>query len=274
MTPAPAPPVDRVPRLVWTAVAFLSALLVVTVAGWQAWGTATVRGGVLDGGSGGRPVTALEIVAGDADVTVTPRADREVGYRAETSWSQEEPSVEETWLGDTLRLTPHCPDEDGWASVAPGAGCAVRLAVTVPVDLPVKLTAASGRTAISGLGGNVQVEIDSGQLALTALRGTLRATVGSGRLAATGLTSAQADLTVGSGRAVADFVVPPDRLTARIGSGRAALTVPAATRLRLDCTAGKGRCEVPEGLDDPGSRRTLDLTVDSGRADVGYPAAW
>ncbi|MFG2877060.1 hypothetical protein ACGFYU_19035 [Streptomyces sp. NPDC048337] len=255
-------------RTAWITAAILSALLVVAPAAWQTWSYANSQSRVVTGGSDGRPVTALEIVAGGADVVVTPRADQEVGYRAELSWSLKAPVIEESRLGDTLRVTPHCPGEGSWLTA--GAGCSVQLWVTVPVGIPVKVTAGSGQVYLSGLGGAVDADIGSGRINLTAVRGPLRARIGSGSLVATGLTSAEADIRVGSGRAAATFLTPPDHVTARADSGRVALTVPAATRFRVTCEATGGRCEVPPGLHDPTSPRTLDMRAAFGRANASY----
>ncbi|MGW0749041.1 hypothetical protein [Streptomyces sp. NPDC002587] len=224
---------------------------------------------VLEGGSGGRPVTALQIVGGDSDVTVTPRGGQEVGYRAELSWALKAPTIEQSWLGDTLRLTPHCPGAGSW--VTTGSGCSVRLQVTVPAGIPVTVTAEGGRVSLSGLGGDVDARVDSGRIDITGLRGDLRAEIGSGHLRAAGLTSAAADIRVGSGSADTAFIAPPDRVTVRVGSGHTALTVPRATRFRVRCEAGAGRCEVPDVLRDPGSARTLDIEAASGSAEASYP---
>ncbi|MEU9163653.1 DUF4097 family beta strand repeat-containing protein [Streptomyces sp. NPDC048424] len=268
--PAPAPDRDRPgQRLAWTVAALLSALLVVAPAAWQAWSYGNTRSDTLIGDSGGRPVSALEIVGGDADVTVTPRADREVGYRATIGWSLRAPTIEQSWLGDTLRLTPRCPGEEFWPAAGP---CSVRLGVTVPEGIPVKVTAGSGRVLLSGLGGAVDAEVDSGRVELVGLRGALRAKIGSGTLQATGLTGPQAEIRIGSGRADAAFATPPDRVSARVGSGRLDLIVPTATRFRVRCESGSGSCEVPEALRDAGSSRTLDLEAGVGRAQATYPA--
>ncbi|MCX4539581.1 hypothetical protein [Streptomyces sp. NBC_01565] len=264
----PAPPRPG-HRRAWIIAALLSAVFVVTPVTWQLLAYGATQSRVLYGGSGGRPVTAVEIVGGDANVTVTPRSDREVGYRAEVSWSLGAPAIEESWLGDSLRLTPHCSGGAGLLSA--GVGCSVELGVTVPVGIPVKVTAGAGQVAVKGLGGSVDANVGSGTLTLTGLRGALRAEVGSGSLVATDVTSAQADVRVGSGRGEVAFITPPQRVTARAGSGRVLLTVPAASRFRVGCEEGPGRCEVPEALRDPASDRVLDIAVNSGRAQVGYP---
>ncbi|MFJ6795123.1 hypothetical protein [Streptomyces sp. NPDC091268] len=256
-------------RAAWILAALLGAVLVVVPAVWQVSAYGTTRTGALRGGSGGRPVAALEIEAGSARVTVSPRGDQDVAYRAEVSWSLKAPTIEERWRGDTLKLTPHCPAEDSW--VTSGLGCSVQLAVTVPANLPVKVTAGSGRVDISGLGGSVDADVASGAVNLTGLRGALRARVGSGTLRAAALTSPEADLRIGSGRAVADFVTPPDRVTGRVGEGRLALTVPEATRFRVESRVGWGRCDVAEELRDPASPRVLDLSVSAGRIAASYP---
>lgn len=271
MTPAAAGAPRRRHRLAWITAAALSAVLVVVPATWQvwSWGSGGGRSDTLHGGSDGRPVTALEIVGGDADITVTPRADHAVGYRATVSWSLKAPTIEESRLGGTLRLTPHCPGDGFWPGA--GSGCSVRLAVTVPADIPVKVTTRSGRIAVSGLGGTVDTEADSGQVEIVGLRGALRAKIGSGHLHATGLASPQAEIRVGSGRAVATFVTPPDEVTARVGSGHLTLTVPEATRFKVRCEAGSGRCEVPDALRDATSPRSLDIEAGVGHARAAYP---
>ncbi|MFF5489945.1 hypothetical protein [Streptomyces virginiae] len=133
----------RTQRLAWITATLFGAVLVVAPATWQVRSWGSTRSDTLHGGSDGRPVTAVEIVGGDADVTVTPRADRQVDYRAKVSWSLRTPTIERSRLGDTLRLTPHCPGEGFWP--VGGTGCSVQLAVTVPVDVPVKVTTRSGR---------------------------------------------------------------------------------------------------------------------------------
>ncbi|MFJ8017930.1 hypothetical protein [Streptomyces sp. NPDC096339] len=252
----------------WIAVALLGALLVLLPAAWQALPHGAVRHGLLAGGDDGRPVSALEIVGGDADITVTPRGDQQVGYRAEVSWSLAAPSVETSRLGDSLRLTPRCPGGDSWRPAAPG--CSVKLAVTVPAGIPVKVTVRSGRVSLAGLGGTVDAEVDSGRVEISGLRGALRAKVDSGRLNATDLSSPQIDVRVGSGNAAVSFIAPPEQVVGRVGSGRLALFVPVATTFRTTCEAGSGRCEVPDGLRDETAPRTLDMEAGSGRAQALY----
>ncbi|MFJ3203992.1 hypothetical protein [Streptomyces sp. NPDC086989] len=258
----------RPQRVAWTVAAALSAVLVLVPAAWQGWAYASTEHGTLSGASGERAVTAVEIEAGGADVRVTPRSDRQVVYQADVRWSLTAPRIEESWLGDTLKLTPRCPGAAGL--VESGPGCSVDLDVTVPAGIPVKVTAGSGTVSVSGLAGAVDAEVGAGQLLLTALRGPLRASVGSGSLEASGLTSPQADLRAGAGSAVASFAAPPDRVTARAGAGRVRLTVPTATRFQVTARAGTGRCDVAPGMHDPAAPGRLDISADSGRADAGY----
>ncbi|MFD7555930.1 hypothetical protein ACFV9E_15505 [Streptomyces sp. NPDC059835] len=266
--PRPAGRPRRRHRRTWIAVALLGTLLVLLPTAWQTWSLGAVRSEVLAGGGDGRPVSALEILGGDADITVTPRGDRQVGYRAEVAWSVGRPSVETSRLGDALRLTPHCPGADSWRVVA--AGCSVKLAVTVPAGIPVKVTARSGRVSLTGLGGTVDAEVYSGRLEINGLRGALRARVDSGRLTAADLTSPQIDVRVGSGRAAVTAIAPPEQVVGKVGSGRLAVVVPVATTFRTTCEAGSGRCEVPDGLRDGTSPRTLDMEAGSGRAQALY----
>ncbi|MEV0412520.1 hypothetical protein AB0I68_17365 [Streptomyces sp. NPDC050448] len=248
--------------------AVLSALLVVAPAAWQVWAYTSTESGTLSGTSGERPVSAVEIDAGSSDVRVTPRSDRQVAYQAEVRWSVTAPRIEESWLGETLKLTPRCPAAG--AVVESGIGCSVHLDVTVPVGIPLKVTAGSGTMAVSGLGGPVDAEVGAGQLRLTALRGPLRASVGSGSLEASGLASPQAEIRAGAGSAVARFVAPPEQVTARAGAGSLRLTVPTATRFRVTARAGAGRCDVAPTMHDPAASGRLDISADSGHAEAGY----
>lgn len=156
--------------------------------------------------------------------------------------------------------------------MADEAGCSVRLAVTVPTGVPVKVSGTSGRIGVSGLEGTVDADVQSGSLNLSGLRGPLRANVDSGSLHAVGLASRQVDVRAGAGRADVRFVAPPDRITARAGSGRLDLTLPEATRYRVTGHVGSGRCEVDHTLRDPSAPRTLDLSADSGTATAGHRA--
>ncbi|WP_159047359.1 hypothetical protein [Streptomyces sp. XY332] len=258
----------RPQRVAWIVAAVLSAVFVVAPAARQVWAYTSTESGTLSGGSGERPVAAVEIDAGGADVRVTPRSDRQVVYRAEVRWSLTAPEIEESWLGDTLKLTPRCPAVG--AVVESGLGCSVDLGVTVPAGIPVKVSAGSGTVDISGLAGAVDAEVGAGRLRLTALRGPLRASVGSGSLEASGLSSPQADLRAGAGSAVARFAAPPQQVTARAGAGHLRLTVPAATRFRVTDRAGTGRCDVAPGMHDPAAPGRLDISADSGRAEAAY----
>lgn len=273
--PAPARPKHR---RAWRLAALAGALLVLVPAGRQAWTQHSPHSRVLVGDSGALPVRALEITGRSADIVVTPRADAVVGYRAELGWSARPPVVEESRLGDTLRLAARCPgesaDDDAGAdggdpdAPGPGPGCDVRLAVTVPADIPVRVSAGSGRVDISGMAGPVDAAVDSGTLNLVGLRGALRARAGSGALNATGLTSAQADVAADSGHALAAFLAPPDRVTARVGSGGLDLAFPPATRFRVDARAGSGTCEVAGTLRDPASPHSLTVSAETGRAEA------
>ncbi|MEU3726807.1 hypothetical protein [Streptomyces sp. NPDC031705] len=258
-------------RLAWYTAAALSSVLVLVAAAWQVGTDSGLRSRTVDGGSGGRAVAAVEVVAGASEVSITPRGDRQVGYRADFAWLFEEPAVEESWLGDTLKLTPHCPRDA--LTLSAGPGCSVRLAVTVPAGIPVRVSGGSGRISVSGLAGTVDAETGSGTLALADLRGPLRARVGSGTLRATGLTVPQADIRAGSGRADARFAAPPEHVTARAGAGRLDLALPPGTRYRVTQRAGPGHCEVEDALDDPSAARTLDIAADSGRAGAAYRPA-
>ncbi|MEU8777721.1 hypothetical protein [Streptomyces sp. NPDC048606] len=261
-------------RLAWHCAAWLGAALVIGAATWWLGPPGAVREtslyGEAYGDGGGRAVTALEVVAGSADVSLTPRGDGPVGYRADFAWSRGEPAVERSRLGDTLRLTPRCA---GPAGASADLGCSIRLTVTVPPGIPVKVSGGSGRVSVTGLEGPLDADVDSGTLTLSALRGPVRAHVGTGRLVATGLASPQAEIRADSGRADATFEVAPERVTARVGEGRLVLNLPGEARYRVRDRVGAGRCEVADSLRDPASARVLDVAADAGHATVAHRGA-
>ncbi|MFF4580479.1 hypothetical protein [Streptomyces sp. NPDC001389] len=265
-----AAPAGRAPRLAWYTAAVLSAVLVVAAAGWQVGVNTGAQTSTVVRDSAGRSVTALEVDGGEADVTITPGGDRTVGYRADLTWSLRKPDIEESWLGDTLRLAPRCPGTE--IGITGGIGCSVSLQVTVPAGIPVKVSGGSGRVTVSGLDGAVDADMGSGGLVLADLRGPLRARVGSGTLRATGLTAPQADVRADAGSADVAFAAPPDRVTGRVGAGRLEITLPTATRYRVTCRAGAGRCDTEDALRDPAATRTLDLEAGAGRAGAGFRA--
>ncbi|MFD8982726.1 hypothetical protein [Streptomyces sp. NPDC059564] len=262
------PRASRTHRRAWQYAALSGSVLVLLSAGRQVWAEGSLHSGVLSGGSAGQAVTAVEIVAGGADVTVTPRGDGQVGYRADVRWSLRRPEIEQSRLGDTLRLTPRCAGDTDTEADAPG--CSVRLAVTVPTGIPVKVSGTSGRISVSGLEGTVDADVRTGSLTLDGLRGALRANVGSGVLNATGLACRVAVVRAGAGLADVRFLTPPDRVSASVGSGRLDLTLPTDTGYRVTSRVGAGRCEVADTLRDPSSPRTLDLAADSGSAQAGH----
>ncbi|MFJ5547384.1 hypothetical protein [Streptomyces sp. NPDC093225] len=255
-------------RTAWYAVAAVSAALVlVPVASWAVSRQARHQE-ALAGGSGAQRVRAVEIEVDDASVSVTPGSGGAVDYRGTARWFGQRPTVEQSLLGDVLRLTARC--SDGGLPLVVGPGCSLDLAVTVPKGVPVRVESASGPIGLSGLTGPVDARSASGEVRLYGLGGPVRAEVGSGTVRATALTSAQAEVRVGSGSAVVGFAAPPGSVTGTADSGSLHVTLPPGVRYRVRCTAGSGTCTVSDALRDPRAAGVLRLSADSGSADADY----
>ena len=153
------------------------------------------------------------------------------------------PAVVRSVSGGRLSLTM----PDGRPSVPGPAcarlGCPVGLAVKVPANVTVSVTAARGVLIISGIAGaNVDslgapvlatsihgpltVSTHGAPLQINGLTGPLRADTGGGQVIATGVTAATAVVSTGGGPAQVGFSAAPTSVTVRTGGGLASLIVP------------------------------------------------
>ncbi|OAR25694.1 hypothetical protein A8W25_09060 [Streptomyces sp. ERV7] len=252
----------------WSLVALLSALFVVAPLGIEVYAqyarqtTSHTSVETRDH----RPVKAVEVEAGSAELTVAPGGEGEVRIQERFSWSLRKPRVRKEWDGDTLKLRPEC---DGRFAVT-SLGCSVQLDLTVPAGVDLRVRSGSGTVRVSGLTGPLDIDGGSGSVKLYGVSGPLKARVGSGSFSAAAIGSAEAEVRSGAGHAEVEFLKPPRRVTASAGSGSLELFVPTGSRYRIQGTKGSGARHIEESLRDPAAPRTLDVSAGSGTATVDY----
>lgn len=254
-------------RWAWLAVTVLSALCVVGPAGVEAWAWFS-RETVTTGSVDRHRIEVLEIDAGGASVTVDTGPAGEVTVRQESSWSLRKPTVRRAWDGDTLKVRAEC----GYRVWSPTSlGCRVALDFAVPPRTAVRVLSSSGSIAVRGVAGDPDLENTSGSTELTSVGGHVFARTTSGTFRASAITSRTVDVGAGSGMLEPDFAVPPQRVTASVGSGALSVTVPVGSRYRVTGETGSGSRDVAPWLADVRASRTIDATSGSGSIELRYP---
>jgi len=254
-------------RPVWLGVAAVTALLVITVSGSEAWGLLLSSHHTQDLVLRHR-VSAVRIAAGPAEVALSPGPAGQVMIHQELSWVWRRPVVTESWAGDVLTVGVLC-GTPAW--LAKPLRCSVRLDVSVPPTVSVAAGVTSGAIEARDLTGPVDLSATSGLVSLRRLRGSVRAQATSGMISGSGLRSAEVTAVTDSGLVEMQFAAPPVRVTARAASGALDLTVPRGTRYRVTGGSGSGdRSGIDPALVDPSAPRSIDASTDSGPVSIRY----
>ncbi|MGW2812350.1 DUF4097 family beta strand repeat-containing protein [Streptomyces sp. NPDC001415] len=256
-------------RTAWIIVAIIGALGVVAPFTFSLVADAISRTDKYESPDNGRPhaVSAVELDAGSAQITVMTGAAGQVTMNGSLTWSMKRPKIERTWDGDTLKVRTRC---DGFVDEFL-QNCQVDLKLAVPAGVSLKVKSGSGPIKVRDLTGPVDVQGGSGSMKLHGLKGTVKAKVGSGEIKADQLSSSEADLRSGSGTVDAEFTAAPWRVKASAGSGSVSVTVPQGARYRVAGGSRSGGRSIQKELSDANSDRVLDVSSGSGSVTVGYP---
>ncbi|MFI6050469.1 DUF4097 family beta strand repeat-containing protein [Streptomyces violascens] len=258
-------------RTAWIVVAIIGALGIVAPFTFSLMADAVSRTDPYESPDNGRPhaVSAVEVDAGSAQISVTTGAAGQVTMSGSLTWSVKRPKIERIWDGDTLKVHSRC---DGFVDEFI-QNCQVDLKLTVPAGVRLKVKSGSGPIKVRDLTGPVDLDGGSGSLKLYGLKGNVRAKVGSGTVQASQLSSPEADLKSGSGTVDAEFVAAPQRVKASAGSGSVSVTVPEGSHYQVKGGKGSGSRDIPPELADKNSDRVLDVSSGSGSVTVGYPGS-
>ncbi|MDF9813134.1 DUF4097 family beta strand repeat-containing protein [Streptomyces sp. SPB162] len=256
-------------RAAWLVVAVISALFIVSPMAVETWAYfGAHRPGPsqsLELPPRGR-VERLQVDAGSASVTVRPGPAGQVRVTQTLIWSTTKPQVRKVWDGGILKVQAECSD---WWSLT-GLGCSVKLEFVVPPEIEIQVGGTSGSTDVRGTTGRLDLTSTSGSTTLTDVGGTVWARTGSGTIEGTGLSSRTANVAAHSGSLDLAFASPPDKVTAKVGSGSVTIGVPPGSRYQVVGRSGSGSREYATGLEESASPRIIDATAGSGSVDVVY----
>ncbi|PSL02127.1 putative adhesin [Haloactinopolyspora alba] len=202
----------------------------------------------------------VTIAGGDAGRVETQHARR---------WSGGEPSVDETWSGDTLRVDGRCPDSLlSWI----GQVCSVEYAAQVPRDAGADVGSTTGSIEVGQLGGQLGLSATTGSITVEDVSGPLTARATTGDITGSGLRSDRVDAEVSTGDVTLRFAEPPERLTAAARTGDVTIEVPrSGGPYRVDARTNTGEQQVDVAQDpDAAPERTIDVTTSTGDIHVRY----
>jgi hypothetical protein len=254
-------------RGVWVVLAIGTAVAVVLPAVLWVWGMA-IRRTVSAAETYRRPVTDVEIDAGDARVSVAPGAAGQVRVATRLTWALSRPKVERIWAGELLLIRFSC---DGGRWMYRDLECGAGIDLQVPPEVRVRAQTGSGQVRVSGITGDLRLEAGSGAVALAGVRGRIWARASSGQITGTGLASPWVEADVGSGLLEFGFAVPPRHVKVSAGSGSVRVTVPRGSYYRVGVEEGWGSVRVDPALNDRSSSRGIRVKAGSGLVRIGYP---
>jgi len=256
--PAGEPQIPR-RRGLWLTLASLTGFVVLAPTAGQVYGWMFEQSSESSW-SETHPITAVRVDVTSGDVRIGPGGAGQARVRESLRWVVHEPSVRETWDGDSLVVTVLC---DGGGFLLPDE-CSADLDVTVPASVPVTVTARSGDVSAGGMSGAVHVQTDSGDIQLTGDSGTVVAHAISGSVSGQGLTAADADVQAESGDVDLGFTAVPQRVVCRVVSGDTLILVPRGDGYLVTGQTASGERDVDPSLENNQSSRMLSIDSESG----------
>ena len=214
----------------------------------------------------GRP--SIEVVAGDAAVTVTTSDRKDVEVTLTThGWTigDRGVSVGVETAGNQLRCRlrqPHVSLRFGGSESQ-----SIELDIAIPRDADLDVRAGDGGVTVGPVNGSVRVRTSDGSIDAHGLHGETSLQTGNGSIQANGLDGGLAVIT-SEGRIGAEGRF--ERLDVRTGGGRVDIAVLEGSKLAADWHVKSGNgavsLHVPSDL-----RASLDLTSNTGTIHVGLP---
>jgi DUF4097 and DUF4098 domain-containing protein YvlB len=172
------------------------------------------------------------------------------------------PDVEERTEGSRAVIEASCP-------TLLGGRCEVHDGIAVPDGHAVEVSVSSGDLEVSGLRvRSLRTSASSGRTTLAHVDGPVELRAGSRSVSATGPRSDRVATEVSSGSTQLEAPVAPTEVTVSASSGDVTLRLPAdgdPYHVRARSSSGEERVDVPT---DPGSPRTVTVTVGSGDVEV------
>ncbi|MEV0390066.1 hypothetical protein [Nonomuraea sp. NPDC050643] len=201
----------------------------------------------------------VKAAKGDVSVTITPGQAGELYIRRSLRWSGDRPTVTEDWDARTrtLRLEAVCHGSD-----QPGGPiCRADYMLSVPPETDVEADTAAGWLGADDLFGDVRLSSVSGEVSASGLSGTFWARTGTGGVHAERLKGERADVEVGAGNVMLDFLGAPTSVKAVVRT-RGDINVKVPPALYDVSTEGANTAVNVERA--PGSDRKITLRALNG----------
>jgi hypothetical protein len=199
----------------------------------------------------------LSVEIGAGTVRLRPADGEDIVVRRTVRHGWREPKLDEQSDGSEATIAASCPSF--------GGTCEIRYDVAVPDGLDVELSVSSGDVEVHGIRAqSVRTEVSSGRTTLVGVEAPLDVRSRAGAVDGTGLRSGHVVVDVSSGDTRLDFAAAPADVTVSASSGDVALRLPEAGspyRVRTEISNGREQVDVPV---DPGSPRSVAVSVSSG----------
>ena len=212
-------------------------------------------------------VSRVELDLDDGEITLTPGEAGQVVVERVLEWSDDKPTIEETWVGDTLRITSRC----GGSSMGIQPHCTVAYTIRVPADVTIDARTVASRIEVRDLSGSLRLLESSGDVSLTNTTGQLWVKTTSGGINASGLRAGQVEVQATSGDVELTFAAAPRQLAATTEARNVTIALPGADPYRVGIETSSGERDISV-RQDPGAERTIDVRTSNGDVQVRYAA--
>ena len=249
----------RSPRLGRPGLLGLALLGVLALWLFGSLGPTTSETRTVDLGPG---TSELRVEVGTGSVRLTPAEGDGLRVHRTVRSGWRGPDVEERTDGSRAVVEASCP-------ALFGGRCEVHYEIAVPDGHAVEVAVSSGDLEVSGLRvRSLRTSASSGRTTLADVDGPVDLRSSSGSIDATGLRSDHVGAEISSGSTQLEFSAAPAEVTVSASSGDVTLRLPAdgdPYHVRARSSSGQERVDVPT---DPGSPRTVTVTVSSGDVEV------
>jgi Toastrack DUF4097 len=210
-------------------------------------------------------VSRVELDLDDGEISLTPGETGQVVIERRLEWSDNKPTIEETWVGNTLKITSRC----GGSSLGIQPHCAVAYTMRVPADVEIDARTVASRIEIRNLSGGLRLTESSGDVLLTNTTGQLWVKTTSGTIRGAGLRAGQVELQATAGDIVLGLAAPPDKLAVTTGAGNVDIAVPGNDTYHLGVETSGGDKDITV-RHDSGAARTISVRTSRGDIRIRY----
>jgi hypothetical protein len=210
-------------------------------------------------------VTRIELDLDDGEISLTPGDEGEVVIERRLEWSDDKPVIEETWVGDTLKITSRC----GESAIGTKTHCAVAYTMRVPADVEIDAHTRASLIDVRGLGGSLRLTESSGDVKVTDTTGTLWVQASSGGITAIGVRADKVEVEATSGDVDLRLAAAPGTLTVTTKAGNVDIAVPGDDAYDVTVQTSGGDKDVTVRQENP-AERTIGVTTSRGDVRIGY----